>query len=643
MGKGVRSPIWQYFDKSVAEPSFAICKKCKSKVSRGSKEPKKMTNSNLVSHLLRNHEDLHKLYKQIDGQNNENKRKAEEEEEVRGITLKNKKQKNDYFQLTLPESVLKATLWVKDSPMTKESHKRVLLMMIQDLRPYSDIMKGGLLQLLKFLQPKFEPASDKFYREMMQASYSRCKEKVKDIINKANPAQVSLVLDGWSSYHHGYVGVNIHYINENWKRVKINICCKKFDESHTGQALATFIADLTHEWNIFDKILVAVTDSASNMKKMFEYLPWERADCGNHTLQLSINDEIFSMNSVDALSKKCRAVCTFQNKTQQFAQALIAAQAADASRGGAQELYLVQDVSTRWNSTYDMLERFYKVKAAVKTLLNDPKWGEKLNIHLYQSDWELMAKVVTVLKVFKEATQMLSSSQASISQVIPLITVIKAALKRGRDDQGVKTLKVKLNNSLERRFGHKEFDTKYSVATLLDPRYKKSFFQSKQAKDVAVSSLLEELKKEARKSAGVEDLLLPEAAPVQGPEDENFTVQSLMKEVIADNSDGDSAHNESGDIEEKVLFGFLSAPVEESRCLEYWKEFEDIAGTDPVKLSLVRLAKKYLTPPPTSTDVERLFSVAGNILTEERNSLLPENVDKLLFLKENIRNLNFEL
>ena len=60
-------------------------------------------------------------------------------------------------------------------------------------------------------------------------------------------------------------------------------------------------------------------------------------------------------------------------------------------------------------------------------------------------------------------------------------------------------------------------------------------------------------------------------------------------------------------------------------------------------MSLVRLAKKYLTPPPTSTDVERLFSVAGNILTEERNSLLPENVDKLLFLKENIRNLNFEL
>ena len=60
MGKTVFSPIWQFFEKSVADPSFAVCKvdNCKSKVSRGSKEPSKMTNTNLVNHLLRNHKDI---------------------------------------------------------------------------------------------------------------------------------------------------------------------------------------------------------------------------------------------------------------------------------------------------------------------------------------------------------------------------------------------------------------------------------------------------------------------------------------------------------------------------------------------------------------------------------------------------------
>ena len=93
-----------------------------------------------------------------------------------------------------------------------EGHKRVLLMIIMDLKPYSDVNKGGLLQLIKFLQPKFELGSDKLYREMMQDAYGRCRESMQKKIKDDNPEQISIVLDGWSSTHHGYVGVNVHYI-----------------------------------------------------------------------------------------------------------------------------------------------------------------------------------------------------------------------------------------------------------------------------------------------------------------------------------------------------------------------------------------------------------------------------------------------
>ena len=37
----------------------------------------------------------------------------------------------------------------------------------------------------------------------------------------------------------------------------------------------------------------------------------------------------------------------------------------------------------------------------------------------------------------------------------------------------------------------------------------------------------------------------------------------------------------------------------------------------------------------TSVPSERLFSSAGNVITQKRNSLLPENADKLIFLFEN--------
>ena len=48
------------------------------------------------------------------------------------------------------------------------------------------------------------------------------------------------------------------------------------------------------------------------------------------------------------------------------------------------------------------------------------------------------------------------------------------------------------------------------------------------------------------------------------------------------------------------------------------------------------LAKRYFCIPATSVRSEEIFSVAGNVLNEKRNRLLPEYVDKLVFLHENL-------
>ena len=55
-----------------------------------------------------------------------------------------------------------------------------------------------------------------------------------------------------------------------------------------------------------------------------------------------------------------------------------------------------------------------------------------------------------------------------------------------------------------------------------------------------------------------------------------------------------------------------------------------------IKLGLTKMTKKCLTPPPISTDVERLFTTAGDILSNERNRLVPENLEKPLFCRENL-------
>ena len=47
--------------------------------------------------------------------------------------------------------------------------------------------------------------------------------------------------------------------------------------------------------------------------------------------------------------------------------------------------------------------------------------------------------------------------------------------------------------------------------------------------------------------------------------------------------------------------------------------------------------------PPTYINVERLFSYAGMISVDKRGSLAPERLDNILFLRENVVMLAFNL
>ena len=81
--------------------------------------------------------------------------------------------------------------------------------------------------------------------------------------------------------------------------------------------------------------------------------------------------------------------------------------------------------------------------------------------------------------------------------------------------------------------------------------------------------------------------------------------------------------------------GYLSTRprcvADDASPLEWWHL---ISPRFP-KLSVI--ARRDLSSPPSSVESERLFSVATQIYSEERNWLKPENVDKLVFMNLNLR------
>ena len=65
------------------------------------------------------------------------------------------------------------------------------------------------------------------------------------------------------------------------------------------------------------------------------------------------------------------------------------------------------------------------------------------------------------------------------------------------------------------------------------------------------------------------------------------------------------------------------------QLLEWWCKNENIFPL------LSKVARFIHAIPATSTPSERMFSQAGNIITEKRSSLKPSKIDSLLFLNSN--------
>ncbi|KAH7946295.1 hypothetical protein HPB49_022830 [Dermacentor silvarum] len=84
---------------------------------------------------------------------------------------------------------------------------------------------------------------------------------------------------------------------------------------------------------------------------------------------------------------------------------------------------------------------------------------------------------------------------------------------------------------------------------------------------------------------------------------------------------------------ERVSEDYLGAPVlpQSEYPLEWWKSHG--SQLYPV---LAKVAQKYLSIPATQARSERLFATAENIVSSQRELLLPDHVEQLVFLHENL-------
>lgn len=253
---------------------------------------------------------------------------------------------------------------------------------------------------------------------------------------------------------------------------------KSFSGSHTGENIANELNIIAARWNIpLNKIHIIVHD---NMVKGVQVAEYDSARCFIHSLQRVIAESLKTQPDLVEMLNASRRIITHFNHSGLAQEKLKAIQ----TELKLPEHQLVQDISTRRNSTYYLQGRLLEQRRAVSLYIAD---HNKLS-NLTPQQWSLTEQCIILLKPFEEITKITSSSLSCISEVTPHVAVLMRYIQKEETSRKVPKLLqflTSLKTQLQQRFEHLDENPKYFLATLLDPRFKTNFFgiiQAEQAR-----------------------------------------------------------------------------------------------------------------------------------------------------------------
>ena len=286
-------------------------------------------------------------------------------------------------------------------------------MIVIDLLPVSRVEDRGFRQFLKVIDQKYSPPSR---RTIMRDSLPRLYQSKKELINKVEEISwCSFTTDLWTSNTTmGYITVTCHFINIDWEMESSVLTTSHVPESHTSEYLATELRRIADDWKITTKIHCGITDGASNIKGAVRINQWNNLVCFAHTLNLVVTCAIEKIDEVQELIDQVKNVVSFFHRSTKASEKLRQIQTSFL----LPEHKLIQQVSTRWNSSYYMLDRYLEQYEPIQMALSSQG---RLDLAIPIEKNELIKQIITILHPFEAVTTELSSEKhVSASKIIPL-------------------------------------------------------------------------------------------------------------------------------------------------------------------------------------------------------------------------------
>ncbi|CAI5678562.1 zinc finger BED domain-containing protein 4-like [Oreochromis niloticus] len=607
------SAVWTYFKLKDEKSKTAECNLCDASVSRGGSSLGNFNTTNMIKHLQKHHA-----------------------KEYAEFSLASKaKQKSVPYQQTLLENIQRREKFPPESNRAKLITEKIVEFVVLDDQPLSVVENDGFRRLIEHLEPRYMLPNRHFIsEEAIPGKYKQVRKFISESLEMI--PTLSMTTDIWSSdvCPLSLLSLTVHWIDSSFTMQKAVLQAKEFRGSHTGESIAAAMEEMLNAWEIpKNKVHVVLRDNASNIKKAMDRLGVASLGCFAHTLQLVVNEGLLAQRGVcDAVTVGRKIVGHFKHSPQAYSRLEDIQMELNMS-----PKRLIQDVRTRWNSTYYMIKTLTEQKRALCAYSAE----YDLPATLSAQQWGLLEKVLTALAPFEELTKEVSASSSSASDVIPIVCVLKRVLSRENEaDEGIKKMKGTLLEAVNRRFRHVESEPLYTVATLLDPRYKDRYFTSVETSKQAKDALMAEVRKmeflrttlnSSEPAEGTSTVLEPAKKTPRVESSSQSRLESVFDEILKENTQDPvpALATTSARIEVQT---YLSEPTiqRSDNPLLYWQVNKLRFPT------LVSTAAKFLCAPTTSIESERLFSTASIIINERRSRLTAEKVEMLIFLKKNL-------
>ncbi|KAI1685869.1 Dimer-Tnp-hAT dimerization containing protein [Pyrenophora tritici-repentis] len=578
---------------------------------------------------------------------------------------------------------------------------------------FRTVERPSFHRFLRFLRPDTVIISRCKFKTIFKSQHEEAKRSILRDLGKST--KISIALDAWSAANHlCFLAVKGYYINKDWKLQEKLLDFLPMRGRHTGTSMADEVLHILLDTKTKTQLLAITCDNASNnsvlartlQSKLQEVdIQWSAREntipCLAHIINLVVQDIIQHLRlaattelgardtlqrrhiqdiethiSVPNSLRKIRAICIAIDVSPQRFERFIAVQQHLPPK---ERLSVIRDVKTRWNSTYDMLERALKIQKYIDEWLKQEillRPGSHLDssldnnqmaeidfrdlkrLRLSSTEWHHLELVTEMLKRFKTATSFLSQNEKPQIQYIWLmynrlfdfldkmsedldedeenqddrewLDVVRAAADRVR----LKLSKYYSKTDAERGF-------LFNCATILDPTQKLTAYEDDswepQYKHLYRGQFLAYLDRYdntdgrgstpgssivKRRSLGNEWFRKPAPPPTSALNSFSSQNSSLVE---SDKTTGPTRQEGESYLSTACVMTDDSFDI-----LEWWKTNE------PTYPRLSQVAKDILAIPIAQVGVERVFNVAKDVIGSRRHRLSARTIQQIMVLKDTI-------